>query len=198
MPPQPPGIWTFSRRLAGNLLPLLISVPFFLWAMIELARNGVSWKVWVGAGGFSVLGWLSTNFLGLSGNGWMKRQMETRFRSLREGEDFPRFFVGFARPDYKGALDPHEDVGFLVLRPDALEFWGSELKFEMPWRYVKEVRTRANIHTLLGLGGWVSIEGEVGGKAVRMLVEPRERGTHWGNKRFRGRLLEELRKRISE
>lgn len=196
MPPEPPRVWTTGRRLAGNLVPLGLALPFFLWAMVELAFRGATWTVvWAGLG-FFVVGWLGTNFLGLWGNGWMKRQLETRFRSLRPDDTAERFFVGFARPQFKNMLDPHEDVGFLVLGEDEAEFWGSELQFSMPWSVVTGVRRRGNIHSWLGLGGWVSLEGEVAGKPVRMLLEAREQPTLLGNRGAARRLLAALEAKI--
>lgn len=192
MPPAPPALWSFSRKLAGNLVPLLFSAPLFVLSMIDMAHNGATAKAaWLGLG-FLVVGWLGTNFLGLWGNGPMKRQFESRFRSMRPDETAERFFVGFARPTYKGLLDPHEDVGFLVLGEAEIEFWGDSIKIEMPWSVVKEVRRSPNIHTWLGLGGWICIEGEVAGKTVRMLCEVREEPTLWANRRYSKTVLARL------
>jgi hypothetical protein len=43
------------------------------------------------------------------------------------------------------------------------------------------VRYRPNVHTLLGLGRWISIEGEVHGRPIRLRVESRVRDTMLGN-----------------
>ncbi|HRK20399.1 MAG TPA: hypothetical protein PLX06_01235, partial [Fimbriimonadaceae bacterium] len=51
---------------------------------------------------------------------------------------------------------------------------------------LEAVRLRPNPHSWAFLGGWVSVEGKLEGEPVRMLLEPRERPTLWGNRRLRG------------
>lgn len=96
-----------------------------------------------------------------------------------------RVFVGFASPAFRNALDAHEDIGFLEFHDDKLVFRGDSKQVELPRAAIKSASLRANIHSWLFLGGWVSIDGEIEGKPVRLLVEPRERGTLLGNRRLR-------------
>ena len=49
---------------------------------------------------------------------------------------------------------------------------------------IKGVRFRPNVHTMVGLGRWVSVEATAAGKPIRLLVEPREKRTMLGNKRY--------------
>ncbi|MFM9872119.1 MAG: hypothetical protein ACKVQS_01485, partial [Fimbriimonadaceae bacterium] len=69
-------------------------------------------------------------------------------------------------------------------------------QIELDWGSITNVRKRANIHSLLGLGGWVSVEAMVGEKAVRLQIEPRVKATHWGNSRLRRKLIEEISAKI--
>lgn len=187
------GVWTLWNRLAGNLAPLVLACPLFVLAVMRILKVGPDFGVFGLTLGFFIVGWLATNFLGLWGNGKMRRVMEARFRSEHPDDDRPRFFVGFARPTFRGLLDPHEDVGFLVVGDDEVLFFGSENQVRMPWSVVSAVGTRRNIHSWLGLGGWICVEGVVGGQVVRLLVEPRERGTLIGNRGFRQVVLRALR-----
>jgi hypothetical protein len=144
----------------------------------------------VGAG--VVLGWLATNWFGALPNRRMRAQLERILKVKEEVLGDAPWFVGFATPKYSSALDPHEDVGFLVMEPDRLRFVSETRVVELPRRDVKGVRYRGNVHTLIGLGRWVSVEGEVSGRPVRLLLEPRERPTMLGNLRASRRLRDAI------
>jgi hypothetical protein len=117
----------------------------------------------------------------------MRRLLEAR---IKEKEH--RWFVGFASPKFTGVLDAHEDVGFLIFRKDALVFAGDSRRVEMPKEAVVRVVFRPNVHTIVGLGRWVCVEGVVKGQPVRMFVEPRERPTMLGNLRLSSKLRAEI------
>jgi hypothetical protein len=174
-----------GRKLMGNLLPLALSVPFGAWGFRQMLLNEriVGWELaWLGA--MPVSAWVFMNFLGLFQNEAMKREIARKLRLGPPSEPPERFFVGFARPAFVGLLDPHEDVGFLFLHPDRLEFRGDGQDAMLARDQILGVRFRPNIHTVVGLGRWVSVEGTAEGKPVRLLVEPRERRTLLGNLKF--------------
>ncbi|MFM9873203.1 MAG: hypothetical protein ACKVQS_07030, partial [Fimbriimonadaceae bacterium] len=106
------------------MIPVLITAPLLVLAIHETTRYGVTGK----AVGFSVaffgVGWLAVNFLGLIGNGSLRRAIDLKFKDRYEYDTDERFFVGFSRPGKYGLLDPHEDLGFLVFRKSGLEFFG--------------------------------------------------------------------------
>ena len=133
------------------------------------------------------MGWLSLSLFGLWGNATMRRLLDARIKD--QGE---RWFVGFASPKYTGLLDAHEDVGFLIFGKDVLTFAGDSRRVEILRDDVVRVRFRPNVHSVVGLGRWVSVEGVVKGSPIRMFVESRERPTMLGNLR----LSRKLRKRI--
>lgn len=194
MSPEPRRIWTTPRKLVGNVIPLLFSLPFLALGIQAAVKDGLTAKSMIFLGAFLVVGWIGTALFGLAGNGSLKNEMGRRWHLEHAFSTVEKYFVGFARPTYKGLLDAHEDIGFLVINDDELEFFGSELNYLMPKSLVKEVRFRANPHTWLGLGRFVSVEGQIDGKAVRMLIEPRESPILIGNlahsKRLRQRLRE--------
>jgi len=141
----------------------------------------------------TVIGWLALNRFGLFDNAKMRRELERELKARDVDLGDSPAFVGFATPRYSSALDPHEDVGFLVLRPGRLEFVSEVRTVTVERQDIREIRFRPNIHSLLGLGRWVSIEGEVGGQAIRLAIEPRERRTLLGNRAY----SKELRNRLA-
>src|SRR5688572_20969537 len=101
-------------------------------------------------------------------------------------------FVGMASPSYRSIIDPHEDVGFLIVQPDRLEYHGETMEIVLKRDEVQGILFRPNAHTLAGLGRWIAIEGRVGGKLVRLLIEPRERPTLLANLAYGKKLKERL------
>ncbi len=187
---MPGKVWTRKRQWMGNVVPALVFVPGFLAGLVLILTSGdpLGLGLWLLVGSFA-LGWLTVNAFGLFANQAMRAELSARLGLTASGGEF----VGFARPTYRSGLDPHEDVGFLVLGEEGLRFTGDTLTVDLPWDAVERIRLRPNIHTLLGLGGWISIEGHLDGAPVRMLVEPRNHNTLWANARER----RDLSKRIA-
>ena len=145
----------------------------------------------------TILGWLAVNFWGLVENRKMKLQL-SRILEARGilAKDAP--FVGIATPRYSSMLDPHEEVGFLFFLPDRIEFVSETKTIELFRNQVRIIRFRANVHTLLGLGRWVSLEGVADGKPIRLMIEPRERPSLIGNLRRSKPLLMRLKRWLAE
>jgi hypothetical protein len=122
-----------------------------------------------------MLGWIGVVLFGFVGNASMRRALERRLIAAGEDMKRERYFVGAARPSYSSALDPHEDVGFLIFAPDRLIFVGDSLRIEVKKNSIIRIVRKANAHSWLFLGGWIAIEGAVDGKPIRLLVEPREK-----------------------
>ena len=182
------AVWTTERKILGNLIPFLCALPFAAWGLWTIARdravtfNGVAWLAF---GTF--VGWVAISLFGFWGNSRMRRLLEVRIKDKGE-----RWFVGFASPKFSGLLDAHEDVGFLIFGKDVLLFAGDSRRVELPKDCVVRVTFRPNVHTVVGLGRWVSVEGVVKGQPVRMLLEPRERSTMMGNLLLSKRLKREI------
>jgi len=171
------------RRWQGNLVPLAVALPFLVAGLAMVRPDDLARPVpLVLLALFPTVGWIALNALASRGDAAMRAVLERRL-----SRRFPApvvagpWFVGFARPSYVSALDPHEDLGFLFVTADAVVFVGETQRVELPRGSILRVGRRANPHTWLGLGGWVTLEGEVEGKPVRMMVEPRERRTLRGN-----------------
>ena len=193
MPPTERRVWTTGRKIAGNLLPLLLASPLAYVAVREFGRSGPSARTLLWVVAFCAASWLLLALLGLVGNGSMKREVGRRLHIERPFDQTERYFVGFARPAFRSALDPHEDVGFLIFHDHTLEFWGTERKATIERGNIVGVRFRANTHSLVGLGRWVSVEAVVDERPVRLLVEPRHKATLPGNLFFGRRLRDRIR-----
>lgn len=188
-----PVVWTSHRKWMGNLVPALFWLPLALTGIVIVARTGD----YAGAGlwflvSATLVGWGSMNQFGLFANQHMKKQLSRILAA--QGKDLPKdsWFVGFATPKYSSTLDPHEDVGFLFVLPDRLKFVSETRLVEVMMSDIREVRFRPNVHSVLLAGRWISIEGEVAGKAVRLLVELREHRTLLRNFRASGDVLATL------
>lgn len=164
-----------------------------MWRTGDMLGKGLLWLAAV-----PIVGWIAVNFLGLYQNRAMHKEMEMRLRSERPNPPYRRYFVGMATPVFRGILDPHEDVGFLLLQPDKIEFFGERIRVEIARAEVKQIRVRPNVHSLIGLGRWVSIEAEVEGKEARLMVELRQRPTLLGNLLMSRTLVKKLRKWLAE
>jgi hypothetical protein len=182
MPVVAGKVWTTRRKWIGNLLPTLFFLPFVSWGVVWMFQKDEIYGRGLLLVAIGVLaGWVGLNLFGLLGNGFMKRELK-RTLSAR-GVDFsdPHYFVGFATPRFSSILDAHEDLGYLFLRADALEFVGEEHELKIPRSEISKVRFRPNVHTWVGLGRWISIEGAHESARFRMNIEPREHNYLIGN-----------------
>ena len=188
-------VWTSRRKWLGNLIPALFWVPP---AVIGLYQVVVK-SQFIGTGLWllmlsTVLGWLAVNQFGFFENARMKKQLENILKVSGQEVGSERFFVGFATPKFSSMLDAHEDVGFLSIYPDHISFVSELRSIELSKGDIHEVRFRPNVHSIILLGRWVSLEGKSGGKEIRLLIEPRERTTLLGNRLYGTRLLHRLKK----
>jgi len=181
-----PRLWTPSLKVMGNLIPAALATPFAGYGIWWMAASGQ-----VGARGFWVfamsplVGWLAMNFWGLHQNQSLKTQLLKKLRITRPDVlQSPICFVGIATPKYSSMLDPHEDIGYLILEADRLEFFGDHLNLSIAKKDISGIDYRPNPHSLVGLGRWVAVEGRVGDSRIRLQMEPRERRTLLGNLLF--------------
>lgn len=187
-------IWTLRRQIMGNLVPLTLAGPMLivgLWLMYQSGKiGGVGLYLVAGS---VVVGWVMLNLLGLYQNGAMKQQMSWRLdQSLKEVPS-RRYFVGVATPNFKGLIDPHEDVGYLLVYRDRIEYFGEKVRTTFKRSEVKKFEARMNIHSLIGLGGWVVICAERDGKPAELKIEMREKPFLRSNRALNRMLLKRLR-----
>ena len=176
MPEVSNKVWNNRRKWLGNLLPALFFFPFASYGVYWMYRNSTIFGVgmWFIVAAV-VAGWLALNAFGLVANAFMRRQLEREFKA--KGVDFstPHFFVGFARPKFFSMLDAHEDLGFLFLRDNELAFVGESHQLALQRIQIRQIRFRPNVHTWVGLGRWISVDGVVKEARIRLNIEPRER-----------------------
>ena len=194
MPAGGNPILTSRHKLLGNLVPLAVMSVVAGLGIALMSRPSATVAAWFLLLVAPVLGWLTVNLYGLWANRQLRAEVELRLKIQRPRARATKYFVGFARPTYHSVLDPHEDVGFLIFHEDRLEFFGVEFHLNLYVEDFLSVRKRANPHTLLGLCGWISIEGTSEGRPVRMLLEPREHPSLVGNQRWATFLVSEIKK----
>lgn len=186
-------VWTFRRQLLGNLIPLILPGPIGLVGIgLVLARPA---SFWLGIGLIllaCVSGWFSLSYCGLFENQKMKLEMTWRFRHAKLPAAQRRYFVGVASPGYRGVLDPHEDVGFLLIYPDRLEFFGEKASFQLPRDAMSQISRKVNIHSFVFLGGWIAVRGVLNGKEVELRIEPRIYQSMWSNRRAAAKIMKRL------
>jgi hypothetical protein len=173
----------------SNLVPALVFVPIFSTGIVLFQRDHPILAA-VCFGISVIFGFFAVNLLGLFHN----RKMLAELKPLVHGRREPLWFVGIGKQGTFGALDPHDDLGFLLLTSTGLEFIGEVSHYQIPYTDIFAVSYRMNAHSLLGLGRWVALEGRHDGKKFRMLIEPRTHPTLLQNKREGSRLAAELRK----
>lgn len=181
--------WSTYRKLMSNLVPALVFVPVFAAGLFFFQQD----RLWQSVGFFIasiVIGIFAVNLLGLFQN----RRMHTELKPLIHGRAEPSWFVGTGKPGGFGALDPHQDLGFLLLTQSAIEYIGESARYTIPYSEVVGVGYKMNAHSLLGLGRWVAIEGKHDGKPFMLLVEPRTHPTILQNKKEGARLAAGIRK----
>jgi hypothetical protein len=188
-----PTVWNQQRKALGNLIPAVFwFVPTsagLAWMVIHAEIMGPGLNAVIAG---TVIGWLALNQFGGYTNGRLRRQLERILRARGDSKDVGGTFVGFATPKYSSLWDAHEDVGFLLMLPDRLRFVSETRTVEVRRSEITQVRFRPNVHTWVGLGRWVSVEGVAAGRPIRLLLEPRERITMLGNLRRGVRFRREL------
>jgi hypothetical protein len=176
----------------GNLIPVLCMLPFAATGIYLMVREEEI--TWPGVGlcaGALIVGWFAVNLFGFFGNSRLRQEIVRKVLAKAGRDASGGTFVGFARPSYVGLLDAHEDLGFLFLDKDNLEYFGEIHRVTLAKSHILAIRYRPNIHSALGLGRWVSIEAKQQDKPVRLLIEPRESPTLLANRR-KGKELRSL------
>lgn len=174
------------------MVPALLSVPVFVLA-VTLYVLGYHELAIVCFIVFPFIGWLSVNRYGLFQNECMQDELLKRFKQENITLPSDAVFVGFAGPNHVSLLDAHEDVGFICITESGIEFYGDTQRHQLNKNEIMGVRLRANVHTLLGLGRWISIEGKKDDVLVRMMIEPRAKRTLWRNRQLGNQMIQQLR-----
>ena len=188
-------VWTPRRKWLGNLIPTLVWFPLTAIGLSLMVKQGevVPLGVWLIVAA-TVGGWVVVNFFGLFENARMRNQLTRILTAKGTTLSDQRWFVGFASPKFSSAVDPHEDIGFLCLTPESLYFVSEERRVEVMRCDISEIRFRSNVHSVLLLGRWVSAEGKVQERPIRLMVEPREHSTLLRNRRESSNLFAHLEK----
>ncbi len=177
-------VWTRYRKWMGNILPAAVWLPLVgVGLYIIFHSNRILGPGLVLVALAQPLAFLVVNYMGLFQN------REIRFALWREVQILrPHFrgyalYCGFSSLEKTDLLDPHEDVGFVLLTTESLEFVGDGQLIRILPENVTGIRYRPNVHTLLGLGRWVCVEGKIEERKFHLCFEPREKKTLLANRK---------------
>ena len=185
--------WSTYRKLMSNLVPALVCVPVFATGLVLFQRDQRAASV-VAFGASVVVGIFAVNLLGLFHN----RKMQSELRRLVLGRSEPYWFVGIAKQGSVSALDPHDDLGFLLISAHGIEYIGETAHYKIPYSHIVNVGYRMNAHSLLGLGRWISINGRHDGKPFQLLFEPRSYPTILQNRKQGAEIVAQLKSFLAQ
>ena len=174
-------------------MPALFWLPPALVGVFLIAKQGQ----YLGSGlwfliASTVIGWFAVNQFGFFENEKMRKHLERILKAQEKPIVGEFIFVGFATPKYSSMVDAHEDVGFFRIMDDRIQFISETRSMDILKSDIREIGYRANVHSILGLGGWVSVDATVGDRRFRLLIEPRERNSMLASKKYRVRLVKRL------
>ncbi len=182
-------VWTTRQKILGNVLPGIPALAAGLWTYFALSQTTVAAALIIAAGVATFVQLVALNYLGFVGNARMRGQI-AQAHGLDPSQGF---FVGFAPEDYMDIWDTHKDIGFLIVQAEELVFRGDTESFVIPWSEILSVELRKNVHSAVGLGGWVWIRTAQGAFGI----EPRTRPTLLASKKDRLEILRQIQKNVS-
>lgn len=171
---MPRRIWTNRRKWLGNL------IPFFLGVCVGLLLLPVHWILACVSG--IVTTWWGVNVWGFFEN--RKIEQELRTLTLSDGE-----LIGFVYLEPASFLDAHAEIGLLKLSIQSLEIFTEDNKVVLARSEILGVSRRANIHSILMLGGWIVISLA---DSRELTLESRKHHTMLGSRRRTKLLFQEL------
>ena len=137
---MPPRIWNSRRQWLGNIIPFALAVVVGV-ALISLG----TYVAFIGA---ILAGWFGVSHWGFFEN--RRIDTELRAKSGSEGE-----LIGFVYRVPPTALDAHAEIGLLLVKVGCLEFRTEAGAYTVEMTEIKKISRQFNIHSLLGLGGWI-------------------------------------------
>lgn len=182
-------VWITRQKILGNVLPGLPALVVAVWVFNALSVGSIPIALLAAAGAATVVQLVALNYLGFWGNARMRGHV-AQAHGLDPSQGF---FVGYAPEGFVDLWDPHKDIGFLILQTEGLAFRGDTESFVIPWSDILSVELRKNIHSAVGLGGWVWIRTAQGAFGI----EPRTRPTLLASKKDRLEILRQIQKNVS-
>lgn len=165
--------------------------PFLAVWLESQGKMGMAIAVWVAS---PLILWASINFLALAFNEGLRRRLKPLVFSVSGEPALRMWFVGLGMQGRRQLLHPHYDVGWLLLYSEEIVFVGERERLLLKKTELTGIGYSPNIHSLVGLGRWVVIEGRTSKGRLRFLVEPRERRTLLGNLLLSKQMAYEVRK----
>ncbi len=123
--------------------------------------------------------WIGINFLGFFENSKIEAELRARLK-VDDGE-----MIGFVFDRRADALDAHAEIGLMHISGGSIRITTEERLLSLK---ISSVRREPNIHSLVGLGGWIRAETDQGS----IKIESRKYPTMLASARETNRLAERL------
>ena len=133
--------------------------------------------------GATLAGWLGISQWGFYENARIDQELRAHTES--DGE-----LIGFVYRIPSPALDAHAEIGHLILADDAIEIKTETQTLKIQKSEVMAISREPNIHSLLGLGGWIVLTLKT---SEALKLESRKYNTMLRSRIHSKKLCEELR-----
>lgn len=187
--------WSHRAKWVGNIAPMAAGIPFFVIGFFLALKDhhfGIPSLTWLLLGVLTPA--VALNWLALVGNEALKSDFYARHsRAFIHDSTEQSLFFGAATEGFKSWLDPHEDIGFLTLSDRSIHFYGEKLHFEIKGMDIKGLGWKANPHSLLGLGGFISLTWSQGHEIKTTYLESRDKKSLSANRKHTLITLENIR-----
>ena len=159
----------------GNLVPLVFAVA----GAISTVRFG-NFAAAITA---IIAAWIGVNQVGFFANAIIDREL--RQKTKAEGE-----LIGFVFQNSPNGLDAHAEIGLLAVHEESLVIVTEDQSYQLTWKDIDSIKREFNIHSILGLGGWIVLNLQSGEK---FKLESRKFNTMLKSRIRTKALIEELR-----
>lgn len=167
-------IWNTRRQVLGNVIPFAMgAVAFLMLFQADLVTKGLV---------AVLVAYLSIDRWGFFEN----RKIEQELRDLTKSDGE---IIGFVYKNPAGAWDAHAELGLLIVRVDHLDVLTENGGLAIKRNEISKISRQGNIHSLIGLGGWVALE-LTNGQTFKL--ESRKYHTMFASKIRSAKLLAEL------
>ncbi len=184
----------------GNIIPALpfgglyaIAVGVALFAPKSL--QWVSVPVAISA---MVAGRMAIDRFGFWETERMRKELEAAFNERGIKIEPTDRWVGISWKGGTSPLDAHLDVGFLRITPTGVKVLGELSTYEFTWEAMTHLGWTVGVHSIIGLGGWCTVQYDTADGNKTLKFEVREQPTMRGNKPLTKELVRQLWQRREE
>jgi len=193
-------VWNRKRKWMGNVIPAL---PFGTFYSLGLyfalfAPKSLQWVSLPAVVLALVAGWLAIDRYGFWETQKMRAELEDSLKKKGIAIEPTDRWVGVSWKGGTSPLDAHLDVGFLRMTNAGVKVFGEQETYEVPWKSMTHLGWTPGIHTIMGLGGWCTVQYNTAEGNKTLKFEVRELPTMLANKPHTKDLVKQLWNRREE